>query len=147
MTKNEEENIELILKNLASAILFNQPRVVKSHIHDLRISIGLEEYPKYLTSLDIHNEVCEKFNVTPDELLIRSRKHKYTIPRFTLMYIWREYFKMGVNQIIRKFRIRDHSMVSYAKGKVAEWLEYDREYAEKVKTILDKCKNCKCRVI
>jgi len=62
------------------------------------------------------------------------------------MYVWRVFFKMKVNTIAKKLKLRDHCMVLYAKKKVPEWLKYDCEFAEKVSPILDKCKECKCRV-
>lgn len=144
MTEEKREHIELIFKNLEYAILCRRVNVAKSYLRDLRINIGLEARPEYLTEIDVQDAVCAEFNITGEDL-IKPKKNKYTIPRFALIYIWRTYFKKSISEITEALNIRNHSMVIYARNRVEEWLEYDRDFIEKMKLIIRKCEEYECR--
>ena len=109
----------------------------KTHLKDL-----FDDDPnKKITIPDIMTKVCEKFNVTVDDLVSKSRQSRVTYPRFIAMYLSRRLTDYVTKDIGREFGDRDHSTVLHAMDKVEKIMSEDEEFKEQIEDIISELKS------
>jgi chromosomal replication initiator protein len=67
----------------------------------------------------VQQAACERFGITHDELLSRSRTDRVVWPRHAAMYLCKELTEHSLPTIARAFGGRDHTTVLYACKRVA----------------------------
>lgn len=82
----------------------------------------------------IKNAVAAEFNITVADLIGRSQKPKFAIPRFIAVGFFAELTRMSLPAIGRQLGGRDHTTIMHARRRAAE-LFADEEYIERVKRI------------
>lgn len=81
------------------------------------------------------DEAARVFEVSPEDLVGRRRKKRYTYPRFALFKALRE--RGNSLPQIGMWLGRHHTTIMWGIS-VAEWLiEYDKDYAEKVRYLAE----------
>jgi chromosomal replication initiator protein len=85
---------------------------------------------------DITQAACERFGLTPDELLSTSRAARVSWPRQIAMYLARELTDESLPAIGRQFGGRDHTTVLHAHRRTATRIAGDTDTRELVDNLL-----------
>jgi chromosomal replication initiator protein len=85
---------------------------------------------------DITQAACERFGLTPDELLSTSRAARVSWPRQIAMYLARELTNESLPAIGRQFGGRDHTTVLHAHRRTATRIAGDTDTRELVDNLL-----------
>lgn len=120
--------------------LYNEPVTlvsVKSHLKDLFDDDSM----KKITVNDVIKKVSEKYNISPEEIVSKTRHSRVILPRFAAMYITRNILGMTTIEIGKNFGDRDHSTVVNAINKIEEDLKNDYEFKETIDGIIDEIKS------
>jgi len=120
--------------------IYNEPislNHAKSHLRDL----FTEESDKKITISDILNKVCEKNNVTIDNIISKSRQGKIIQPRFIGMYLARQLTGFTTTEIGKEFGDRDHSTVLNAINKIEEDMKKNPEFREFIEDLIIELKS------
>src|SRR5690606_11590219 len=68
--------------------------------------------------IEIQKAVCEYYNISLNNLLSKSRKAEYVLPRQIAMYLVREIKNESYPKIGQEFGNRDHSTVMHSIQKI-----------------------------
>lgn len=85
---------------------------------------------------EITEAACERFGLTPDELLSSSRAARVSRPRQIAMYLARELTSESLPAIGRQFGGRDHTTVLHAHRRTAKRIAEDAATRELVDNLL-----------
>ena len=124
--------------NMVSS-LSNEPITInhaKQHLKDLFD----EEVTKKIGIIDIIQKVCEKFEISPDDLKSKSRHSRVVLPRFIAMYIARHLTELTTLEIGREFGDRDHSTVINAINNIEKSMKSDENLHEQITEIISELK-------
>ena len=80
--------------------------------------------------------VCKHFNISPDELKIKTKRHAVTEPKHIIYYILREEYDYSLNEAGALFD-NDHSNVSYSVKKIKGFIDVDQDYKELVNGLIN----------
>jgi chromosomal replication initiator protein len=82
--------------------------------------LGVAPAARPVPTIDaVQAAVCERFSLTTEELLSRSRAERVVWPRQAAMYLCKELTDHSLPAIARAFDGRDHTTVLYACKRVA----------------------------
>lgn len=93
-----------------------------------------------LTIDDIVNRVCRYYEVTPNAVKGRSRKHEVVLPRQISMYLAQKYTKIPATRIGKLIGSRDHSTVIYSISLIEKKIKEDKAFAAKMHDIEEALK-------
>ena len=79
--------------------------------------------------------VSERFGVRPETLAGKRRTQTIALPRQVAMYLMRHLTEMSLVEIGREFGGRDHSTVIHACRQVAERIQHDDAFRDKVNAL------------
>jgi len=100
----------------------------------------LEHYvhpePDQLAPERILTTVAEAFGVRPDALCGRRRTHSVVQPRQIAMYLLRQFTELSLTEVGTLFGGRDHTTVIYACERVAERLNVDPAFSDKLNGLI-----------
>ena len=99
----------------------------------IKRAVKVDDEP--LTLDDIVSTVCKHFNVSPNSVNSRSRKHDFVIARQVSMYMAQKYTKMPASRIGKLVGNRDHSTVVHSCSKVEGRLKVDRSFRDELVSI------------
>ena len=88
-----------------------------------------------LTMADILRTTARHFDVDPDDLKSKGRRHELVVPRQVAMYLIRELTPHSYPEIGQFFSGRDHSTVMYAVQKVGDQIDDTGVFSDKVRDI------------
>ncbi len=88
-----------------------------------------------LTMADILRTTARHFDVAPDDLKSKGRRHELVVPRQVAMYLIRELTPHSYPEIGQFFSGRDHSTVMYAVQKVGDQIDDTGVFSDKVRDI------------
>ena len=88
-----------------------------------------------LTAQTIQDAVARDWGVTADGLRSKTRTKTLTVPRQVAMFLMRELLGMQLVEIGTSFGGRDHSTVIHSLERVAEMMNEDQNFAERVKRL------------
>ena len=88
-----------------------------------------------LTMKDILRVTADHYDVTPDDVRSKGRRHELVVPRQIAMYLIRELTSHSYPEIGQYFSGRDHSTVMYAVQKVTDQLHEDAQLDQKIREI------------
>jgi chromosomal replication initiator protein len=109
----------------------------KLHLKDLFD----DDTQKKITIGDIMARVAEKYDVTVDDLISKSRHSKIVQPRFISMFLARKLTDMTTIDIGKEFGDRDHSTVLNAMNNIEKMLKEDEEFREYVDELITEMKS------
>ncbi len=150
-----DEIINYIAKRIRSNIRALESALNKIHaislIQKQTISIDLvkihlrplfeEQQNKSITIEDIIVKVGAKFNISPENIISKSRHSSLIKPRFIAMYIATKLTNNTTNEIGKEFGNRDHSTVINARNCTEELLQSDENYREIIEDIISDLKS------
>ncbi len=100
----------------------------------------LEDYvhpePDRLAPERILTTVAEAYGVKPDALCGRRRTHSVVQPRQVAMYLLRQFTELSLAEVGAMFGGRDHTTVIYACERVAERLNIDASFSDKLNGLI-----------
>jgi chromosomal replication initiator protein len=79
--------------------------------------------------------VSERFGVRPETLVGPRRTQAIALPRQVAMYLMRNLTEMSLTEIGRVFGGRDHSTVIHACRQVAERIQSEESFRDKVNAL------------
>ncbi len=88
-----------------------------------------------LTMANILRTTARHFDVDPDDLKSKGRRHELVVPRQVAMYLIRELTPHSYPEIGQFFSGRDHSTVMYAVQKVGDQIDDTGVFSDKVRDI------------
>ncbi len=96
-------------------------------------AVNLEK--KELTPDDILDAVCQHYGVKQKELVSKSRKQQFALPRQLAMYLVQKYTDTSASQIGRLMGKRDHSTVLHACNKISGLITTDKTFRREVEEL------------
>lgn len=88
--------------------------------------------PTTITVATIQQVVAREWGVTPDGLRSKTRTKQLTVPRQVAMYLCRELLALQLVEIGNAFGGRDHSTVIHSLDRVAEDMNAEPTFSERV---------------
>lgn len=137
------ENIDRNIRELEGAVtkVVGYAKLINKEI-DLDLAqqalgvVGRGEHNQHVTGVDrILDHVCQRFDVTLEDVQGRRRTQSVVVPRQVSMYLLRQLTNLSLEEIGQHFGGRDHSTVLYAVGKVKERMADDRSLSQTVRDL------------
>ena len=123
-----QNNIRELEGALNKIIVFHQlknfaptPESIKALLSGLEAASSR----KSLTSRQLFDAVSQAYNVSPENIVGKSREKKFAFPRQLIMFLMREELKMSYPSIGDELGGRDHTTAMHAHEKIARELEND----------------------
>ena len=88
-----------------------------------------------LTVDDILEHVCRHYEVTPNVVKGKSRKHEIVVPRQLSMYLAKKYTNLPISRIGKLIGSRDHSTVLHSINLIEQAINDNKSFAKEVKEI------------
>ncbi|MBV9750098.1 MAG: chromosomal replication initiator protein DnaA [Acetobacteraceae bacterium] len=133
ITTNVRELEGALNRLIAHANLFGRPITLESAqevLHDV-----LRAHDRRVTIEEIQRKVAEHWNVRLTDMSSARRARAVARPRQVAMYLAKQLTSRSLPEIGRKFGNRDHTTVMHAVSRVAELMEQDLEFAERVELL------------
>ncbi len=108
----------------------------KTHLKDLFD----EDSQKKISSSDIMSKVSEKFDVSIEDLVSKSRHNRVVQPRFVAMYLARKLTDLTTTDIGKEFGDRDHSTVLNAMNNIEKMIKENEEFREMIDDLVTDMK-------
>lgn len=93
-----------------------------------------------LTIEQIHEVVCDQFQVDKEQVRSKTRKREVVQARQLTMYLSKSCTNSSLKQIGKFFNGRDHSTVIHANQAVSNLLETDAEFRKQVEEVKKRMK-------
>ncbi len=93
-----------------------------------------------LTIEQIHEVVCDQFQVDPEQVRSKTRKREVVQARQLTMFLAKHCTNSSLKQIGKYFNGRDHSTVIYANQTVQNMMDTDPKFREQVESIQKRMK-------
>jgi chromosomal replication initiator protein len=84
----------------------------------------------------IKERVAKQYGISVKELEAQRRDQRVTLPRQIAMYIAWQLTGSSLPQIARDFGKKDHTTAMYARDKIADMMEADEAFRNKVRTLV-----------
>lgn len=97
--------------------------------------------PRKITVKVVQKYICEKYEVTVDEMLSKKRTKSIAYPRQLAMYISRELTDLSLPKIGQEFGGRDHTTVIHAHKKITELMKTDQDVLTEINQYLEELKS------
>ncbi|HYZ60987.1 MAG TPA: chromosomal replication initiator protein DnaA [Acetobacteraceae bacterium] len=133
ITSNVRELEGSLNRLLAHANLFGRPITLESTqevLHDV-----LKAHDRRVTIEEIQRKVAEHFSIRLTDMTSARRARSVARPRQVAMYLAKQLTSRSLPEIGRKFGNRDHTTVMHAVSRVAELMEQDSEFCERVELL------------
>jgi chromosomal replication initiator protein len=139
--KSSIRALEAALKrlNIVSSVN-NSPITIQDAKFHLKTLFD-EDTDKNISTSDIIKKVAEKFSVSADDIMSKSRQSKFIRPRFVAMYLSRQLTNLTTTDIGKEFGDRDHSTVLNAMNNVEKLMEEEEEIKEMIEDMIHELKN------
>jgi chromosomal replication initiator protein len=92
-----------------------------------------------VTVKKVVTEVCHKFNVPCEHLMMRCRMAAVAVPRQVVFYLVRELSDIPFAELGRIF-YKDHGTVLYGCRSVKDRIMVDREFAQTIEQLMHSCR-------
>jgi len=94
-----------------------------------------------VTIVTIKEKVAKAHGLSLKEMDNHRRDQRIALPRQIAMYICCQLTDCSLPHIAREFNKKDHTTVMYARNKVAERMERDEAYRNKIRSLLAVCQS------
>jgi len=133
ITSNVRELEGCLNRLIAHANLFGRPITLESTqevLHDI-----LKAHDRRVTIEEIQKRVAEHWNIRLADMSSARRARAVARPRQVAMYLAKQLTSRSLPEIGRKFGNRDHTTVMHAVSRVAELIEQDADFGERVELL------------
>ena len=128
--------LEGVLNKVIFYEQYKNQKITSKKLNEI-INEVINSSPK-ITASDIINTVADFFEITPAEIINKSRKQGVVEPRQIVMYLMRDLLKMSFPQIGEKLGKRDHTTVIHAYEKISQQLVQDHDVGQKILVIKER---------
>lgn len=141
------ENFQKSIRELEGALnhILGVMKIEKNVISESQIKKLLNSLstapPKILNPLMIIKIVSEFYNINTADLIIRSRKREFVMPRQIAMYLLRSELKISYPSIGEKLGGRDHTTAIHAYEKINQEINTNNALEQEINLIKDKIYN------
>jgi len=138
--KSSIRALEAALKRLNIVASINNSPIT---IQDAKIHLKTlfdDDTDKNISASEIMKKVAEKFNVSMEDIMSKSRHSKFIKPRFVAMYLSRKLTNLTTTDIGKEFGDRDHSTVLNAMNNVEKMMEEEEEIKELIEDMIQELK-------
>ena len=128
IAENAQGNVREVEGSLNKIIGFAKLRHTRITLHLAKRElkhIFREKSTAPLAPENVISSVSSTYNIEKSQLLGRSRKAIFSLPRQVTMYILKEYSELSTAQIGNSLNGRDHSTVIHGHSKIKEKLQTD----------------------
>ena len=133
ITSNVRELEGSLNRLIAHANLFGRPITLESTqevLHDI-----LKAHDRRVTIEEIQKRVAEHWNIRLTDMSSARRARAVARPRQVAMYLAKQLTSRSLPEIGRKFGNRDHTTVMHAVSRIAELIEQDADFGERVELL------------
>ena len=133
ITSNVRELEGSLNRLIAHANLFGRPVTLESTqevLHDI-----LKAHDRRVTIEEIQKRVAEHWNIRLTDMSSARRARAVARPRQVAMYLAKQLTSRSLPEIGRKFGNRDHTTVMHAVTRIAELIEQDADFGERVELL------------
>ena len=133
ITSNVRELEGSLNRLIAHANLFGRPITLESTqevLHDI-----LKAHDRRVTIEEIQKRVAEHWNIRLTDMSSARRARAVARPRQVAMYLAKQLTSRSLPEIGRKFGNRDHTTVMHAVSRIAELIEQDSDFGERVELL------------
>ena len=133
ITSNVRELEGSLNRLIAHANLFGRPITLESThevLHDI-----LKAHDRRVTIEEIQKRVAEHWNIRLTDMSSARRARAVARPRQVAMYLAKQLTSRSLPEIGRKFGNRDHTTVMHAVSRIAELIEKDSDFGERVELL------------
>jgi chromosomal replication initiator protein len=133
ITSNVRELEGALNRLIAHGALFGRPITLEGAqevLHDV-----LRAHDRRVTIEEIQRKVAEHWNIRLADMSSARRARAVARPRQVAMYLAKQLTSRSLPEIGRKFGNRDHTTVMHAVSRVAELMDQDLEFAERVELL------------
>ncbi len=133
ITSNVRELEGSLNRLIAHANLFGRPITLESTqevLHDI-----LKAHDRRVTIEEIQKRVAEHWNIRLTDMSSARRARAVARPRQVAMYLAKQLTNRSLPEIGRKFGNRDHTTVMHAVSRIAELIEQDSDFGERVELL------------
>ena len=127
-------DLEGVLNSLmAYSIVYNTN--IDMHLAErvIKRAVKIDNHP--LTIDDILEKVCQRYGVTQQQVISKSRKRDFVQVRQVSMYLAQKYTKMPASRIGQLIGGRDHSTVLHSCSAIEQRLKVDKAFREDLASI------------
>ena len=144
IAENISTNVRLLEGSLIRILAYcscnniNPESLDKYAVHDILSDMILIQH-KDITMDTIFQKVCRFYNVTPSQLLDKTRKPNIVLPRQVAMYISNLLIPLlSLKDIATYYRRNDHTTVLHAKKMVENKSKEDNDFREEISTLIQE---------
>tara|TARA_R110002167_G_scaffold10203_2_gene46985 strand:+ start:220 stop:540 length:321 start_codon:yes stop_codon:yes gene_type:complete len=84
---------------------------------------------------NLTDRVCESYNISNRELMLKTNLAYIVRPRQVLMYILRKEYKMTFERIATRFK-KNHATVIHSVNSIENMMSYDKEFKNKINNLI-----------
>lgn len=121
---------------IRSLVIFEREQSFEEIKKNLENIVGEEK--RKISKEKILEKVCDFYNVSKKEILSKSRKREFVLPRQVTMYFLREELNLSLPSIGVKMGDKDHTTVGYACEKIGEKLKQDGDFLKDIEVIRER---------
>lgn len=118
---------------LAYSVVYNTNIDMSLAERVIKRAVKIDDHP--LTVDDIVDTVSRHFDIRPEDINSRSRKHDFVTARQIAMYLAQKYTKMPAGRIGKLIGGRDHSTVLHSCSKVGNRIKKEHSFCEEIENI------------
>lgn len=136
ISKNIRELEGVLIK---SFFLFQKDQNTKSVI--FKIKEVFDAPKKRISPERVSNVVCGFYNISHKEVVSRSRKKEFVLPRQVIMYLLHNELSLSLPSIGVKIGNKDHTTVGYGCEKIEEKIKKDGDFLKDIEVIKERLYN------
>ena len=84
---------------------------------------------------NLTDRVCESYNISNREVMLKTNLAYIVRPRQVLMYILRKEYKMNFERIATRFK-KNHATVIHSVNAIENMMSYDKEFKNKINNLI-----------
>lgn len=106
--------------------------MINATVSEILAKVDLSDVPKDV----LMSGICKFFGISMKELRKKSKKVKYTVPRFYSFLILKEQKRMGFQDIVELHGMEEHSNAIHGIRRICNLIETDRAERNIFKALL-----------
>ena len=118
---------------MAYSIVYNSNIDMRLAERVIKRAVKVDNHP--LTVDDILETVCQRYNVSQQNVFSKSRKRDFVLARQVSMYLAQKYTKMPTARIGQLIGGRDHSTVIHSCSAIEQRLKIDKAFVAEINSI------------
>ena len=135
MVKSNIRELEGALNKVIAYHQLKGKQPTEDSIKSVLKNFSTKSKSKSVTPREIISEVSSYFDISFEDIIGKSRKKKYSLPRQIAMFLLREELDMSYPAIGKEIGDRDHTTAIHGYEKIEEKLNQDKKIREEVKSL------------